>query len=435
MKLSRWFSGVCLSKRRNLSPKRRLERRWRPELECLEERTVPTIVFAPQFGTEATIFRAGPKLSSTPVYLILWGSYWNSAVGYSQVSTIISSVSAELSSPIFSGLTQYGSNGLSHYQAAWTDTALGDPSTVFFDSQLQSVVLNAINDPNSPIFPPGSGTTPLYVVVTPPGVAPLNLLQANGYHSDFAGATTQGTQNLAYAWLPYNGSLDALTTDLSREVADAITDPYPTSGVSVQSGATWNPSGTGDIGDFEATAYTYRVDGLLTQALWDVNANAFTVHDGTSQNFYLTPAWNNLDQFLGSSLSLKPDNQVNTVSIDETSAGGITVTMNNEVVTFNPGQITSVQVEPPAGSAQLQLSINDTNVPVTVVGSASDDTVEVGNGTDGVQGITAPIHVSSSQLVSLTINDASDTGGRTASISATSVSGLAPATISYDPPT
>ena len=49
-------------------------------LEGLEERTLPTVSYNPVFGAET--FKPdddGDRLNSAPVYIILWGAYWNGA--------------------------------------------------------------------------------------------------------------------------------------------------------------------------------------------------------------------------------------------------------------------------------------------------------------------------------------------------------------------
>ena len=48
--------------------------------------------------------------------------------------------------------------------------------------------------------------------------------------------------------------------------------------------------GSGEIGDFEPEDYNldeYRVNGVLVQAMWDYNSQAFTVSDGNSQHMDL----------------------------------------------------------------------------------------------------------------------------------------------------
>jgi hypothetical protein len=66
--------------RRDPAPQRP-KRPARLGIEALEDRTVPTIVFNPVFGSE-TYFGGHTSnftvLNSPKVYLIFWGSYWGS---------------------------------------------------------------------------------------------------------------------------------------------------------------------------------------------------------------------------------------------------------------------------------------------------------------------------------------------------------------------
>jgi hypothetical protein len=164
-------------------------------VERLEDRTVPTIVFAPQGGVEATTFGNGARLSNVPVELIFWGSGWanNSYAGPTR-GEIEAAVATELASPIFNHLTQYGTDGHAFLDSTWTVTS--DPnSNGFSDSDIHNAILSAINDPNSPILAPSSiSSTPLYVVVTPPGERYSGNTGFNGFHTDFYGNTSPATK-------------------------------------------------------------------------------------------------------------------------------------------------------------------------------------------------------------------------------------------------
>jgi hypothetical protein len=83
---------------------------FRPTIEALEDRLVPTVIFQPQFGTEALRQGNGPVLSSTPVYLIFEGHYWQRPTGLSY-DDVINRVNDILGSSFLSGLGQYGSDG------------------------------------------------------------------------------------------------------------------------------------------------------------------------------------------------------------------------------------------------------------------------------------------------------------------------------------
>ena len=69
-----------------------------------------------------------------------------------------------------------------------------------------------------------------------------------------------------------------------------MTDAQPFSGIICNAGGSLPGGGSGEIGDFEPEDYNldeYRVDGVLVQAMWDYDAQAFTVSDGNSQHLDL----------------------------------------------------------------------------------------------------------------------------------------------------
>src|SRR5262245_60210283 len=130
-----------LFKRRNAGKKRHVEaNRARLAIEGLEDRLLCTVSFQPQFGAEARRQTSGPVLSSTPVYLVFEGHYWQRPDGLSY-DDVINRVNQILGSSYLSGLQQYGSNG-SAYLAGYsfdydmTTTILSNGSTWFNESDL-----------------------------------------------------------------------------------------------------------------------------------------------------------------------------------------------------------------------------------------------------------------------------------------------------------
>jgi hypothetical protein len=86
-----------------------------PWIEQLEDRTVPSILYMPQFGNETATDRGGLQLRNTEVYLIFWGSYWGSDLGSQELQEIQHGLGNILSSSYLSskiGAAQYqGING------------------------------------------------------------------------------------------------------------------------------------------------------------------------------------------------------------------------------------------------------------------------------------------------------------------------------------
>jgi hypothetical protein len=431
---------------------RQLKKKPRSQLavEGLEDRLTPTVIFHPYFGTEATTFGNGMKLNNTPVELIFWGSsYWNSPSGAS-ASNIASAFTTLLASPAYQHLAQYNAGAAPYLAGWWIDNDHAGPVNNFTDGQLVGEIVNAINDPISPIHEPEFfGATPLYVVVTPFNTyVNENSLPGNGdktvigYHYDANVITNSGVHNLIYAWVgqPFNigglgGALsnrDTITSVFSHESSEAMTDAQPFSGITCNGGALL-PSGlggSGEIGDFEPEDYNlddYRVDGVLVQAMWDHQAQAFTVSDGNSQHLDLTahytPNSGGSYSYEGSTLTIYGDQlgivNGDYIALDATAAGGVEVTLNNESFAFEPGvQITEIDVLPGSGTNTIQINNLTAYCPVYVTGDGVNQ-VTIGNQTNGVQGILSHVFVyngfpnhSSTGSSTLTIDDSADTVGR-----------------------
>src|SRR5579884_3093869 len=387
------------------------------QLEC---RTVPTVVFLPHFGLEPTSDGPGAVLSDTPVYLLFWGSYWNTTAGSSSKQSIISSINHEYNSSMYGRLSQYtdafgDTAGPAYVLATWTATEYPDPSpSGFADYQIQSVVRDAINDPNSPILSPihtelnDGGHAPIYLVITPPNIAWSGAPGSTGYHSEYLTIP----QSVLYGWIGNFGSMDGITVSTSRVTADAMTDPAGNSW-SIQPASFWPFGGSwGEIGDFEARSYTYRIYGSLTRAFWDNNAQVFTIKEGNAQKFFVEPQWSASNQYLGGTLVINgnqlPSNNGNdTIYVNTTPSGGLVVNLNGEVVSFDPGQITALDIRPGGG-------LNTVNVLSTPLGMTTQiddqgqDTVKLGYG-GSTANILGDIHVYGSGSTSLFLYDGSDT--------------------------
>ena len=425
----------------------------RPRLERLEDRITPTIVFEPHFGAESMNQGNGPVLNDAPVYLLFWGSYWNTTAGSASESQLTSAIENEYNSTAFNRLSQYkdkngNTAGPAYVKATWTATEDADPTSGFSDSSLQSVVTDAINDTSSPILSPGQteyvdgGHAPMYMVVTPPGIDSAKGSNVYGYHSNYTHNTYwANNEAIVYGWFgngldsSYN-TQDFVTLIGSHETGEALTDPYIRTNYAFQTnaGSSWPYGGSPDeIGDFEPEfepandlSYAYRVNGSLVQALWDQNAGAFTVDDGTSQNFYIVPQYDQHNNYIGNELEINGDqlgtNYNDTITVDENGSGGVEVTLNGETVNFEPGQITEIYINPGGGTNTVQIN----NVPAnagTYIDGPGVNNVTVGNSYDGVQGINSFVFAyngystpSTTGYTNLTINDRADGTGRNATL-------------------
>jgi Calx-beta domain/RTX calcium-binding nonapeptide repeat (4 copies) len=105
------------------------------------------------------------------------------------------------------------------------------------------------------------------------------------------------------------------------------------------------------------------------------------------------------------------------------------------MVTAKASFLTSITID--TGDLADFVAIRSTGVPTSVTTSgtgADNDTVTIGGGTGGVQGITGPVNVTNvNALSSLTVDDGGNATGRVVTMSDTTVHGLAPADITYDP--
>jgi uncharacterized protein with LGFP repeats len=254
-----------------------------------------SILFTPQFGAENAMDGGAYKLSSTSIFLIFWGSYWQGGAN-PQVNAIVNATSQVLNGPYLSGLKQYGSDGKAFYVNQWFDNS--DPANGFSGDDLDNVVQNAVDDPNSTIPESDTpATLPIYVVITPPGIM-SNDPNAAGYHNlqhdtDFP----FDYDDMPEAWvgtaLAADGSLNLgyTTTILSHEVAEGMSDPTSgfgdpitgyQRGITVSHGASWTGGGDNEIADAEAQNYTYLLIGVVVQSYWSQQDQAYIVPIGAS---------------------------------------------------------------------------------------------------------------------------------------------------------
>jgi hypothetical protein len=404
-------------------------RRTRLDVERLEDRLVPTVLFYPQNGVENATNPGGPVLGNVswgmPVYTIYWGTYWFGTTGQTLANAVQGTIKPMLyQSPYLDGLHQYGVNGRAGVNASGPIELFinADPSpSGISQTALYNTVVNGFQKQGLP----GPGAYPneaLYLVVTAPGTI---LLNSGGTNSGLTGYHTNGSvsgQSFAYGWIQSGGAVDTTTPILSHEVVETMTDPGGGSWqVDPRSSGAWN-----EIGDNEAQNYNYRVNGYLVQSYWSQSNGQYAIDDGNQEDFDV----NNGQLILyGDQLA----NHNDTFSINTSAQGGVTVTMNGETATFDPGQISLIDVYPESGSNTI--NVLNTTVPVYVVsGTGATDTVNIGNGTGGVRGILGDVHVNANDsggTAAVTIDDSADAGGRTATVSQFQVTGLAPATISY----
>jgi Ca2+-binding RTX toxin-like protein len=402
----------------------------RPFLESLEDRTVPTILWTPAGTPPVATDGHGGVLGQTspgvPIHLIFWGSYWATSAG--------SSLAAQAQYAMTAGFynTAY-LDGLHEYNTAYRAFASSDHPAVFDYSDPPSSVTSSdiATDVRWAIRNLGVPETDAYAnqavywVITAPGVSSPGALAFHdvNYYVDSQGDLDQ----IVYGWSSNVGTLDTyygIMANVSHELAEAMTDPNLHG---------WTTTAN-EICDGEALNYAYRMNGYLMQSYWSQANGAFEVTDGNSQNFWFTgPYVANNNSFDGGTLNLYGDQfgagWNDSISIDVNGSGGITATMNGQTVSFDPGFVTRINVY--CGSGNNTVSVYNTNVPLSIQGGGAD-TVNLGNGYDGMQGITADVTVTNPpDYTTLNLYDSANWSSRTVSVTDSYVYGLAQGTVYY----
>ena len=241
----------------------------------------------------------------------------------------------------------------------------------------------------------------------------------SGFHSYYNSSPTRH-----YAWIGDFGGLNSITTLLSHEVTESMTDP---NGDAIQvlprSTSSWN-----EVCDNEAQNYTAFINGYQVQSFWSQSDGNYAIYDGNSQT--VTDDGGDLivngDQ-LGS-------NYNDTIGVNLNGSGGVLVTLNGQSFSFPYGEINQVTVNTDGGSNSVYVYNTSSASPVTIYGGGSDH--DYIGGTYGVQGINGYVSINNPpSYTSLVINDTGNYfSDRSVTVNSTGVYGLAPAPIYYNQP-
>ncbi len=322
--MRQWFKNVVaqvkkLGKNRSASQP---QRRARLELEALEDRLVPTVVFIPKFGAE-TVSGQNIALRSPHVDVIFSGPSWTqTSQGQQDLTTLSNSVQNILSGPYLTGLKQYGSDGLAVYSGNWTDSTevstsvsqnyANNPSAG--NTALATYVSNSIAKNHKTALP--TSLAPIYVVISDTNV------QANGGYGGFNAHPNMNLIWVSTSTATPGGSVnkDQFMLYLSHELAECISDPnngIQATAPSIVPSAWVKYGSTNQICDFEPNQgfYSSRLGGPsgdLVQAYWSRADNAYIVPDGNTGNTYQEPIWSGTT-FYG---SVAPPIQINSIVED-----------------------------------------------------------------------------------------------------------------------
>jgi hypothetical protein len=258
------------------SPARPAPRRFRPHLESLEERQVPTVSY---FGGNLL-----PHVEAQPVF---YGSGWSGNTAPATLNNFLTDVTG---GAYMDALTRAGYGvGRGTATAGAFDTTPLAANSVITDSSIQARLQADVS--SGLVASPDANR--LYVVYVQPNIA-VNLGFGQGttqqgilgYHGAFAGHDAAGNAAvIRYAVVAYpggtvgNGSLgtsaiDQLTAVTSHELAEAVTDPDVNFGR-----LGWYDRFRGEIGDItenNPNAYV-RLDGFLVQEVADRNDQLLSI--------------------------------------------------------------------------------------------------------------------------------------------------------------
>jgi len=437
----------------------RRDQKARLQLEPLEDRTTPTIVFTPTNGILNATNGGGPLLGTpapgAPIYPIFWGSWWNTSDGINAEGYILAAINPMFrDGPFLSGLSEYMGNVVPHAYL-WPGGAVGDWRTEpnpngFSESDLFGEVWKLINQGQFP--KPGNVPKGEYVVFTPPGISSSDVQGAGGYHTMYNNAPIDwvGTWN-PLAPGPPAFDPDFTTSALSEESGcEGLTDPDPYSGWVI---TPFQGSNT-EIGDFEAEYYTYRLDAgfrlgsshgpelrYLVHSYWSNStpayypggnlAGAYIIPDGNSQNFYVYSDHTGVVNQLvvqGDQLGAN-----DSITIDTNAAGGVSVTLNGQVASFDLNQINSIVVNTGKGVNIVSVNSVPGGVPLTI-NAGPNDTITIGTQSSGMTEVSGPVTVNNSPgQTELVLDDTPDGFGQAVTIATGEVYGLGVQPIFFNP--
>jgi Protein of unknown function (DUF3892) len=219
---------------------------------------------------QSVVDGGGIKMVDPQVQLIFWGAEWVGASPPTSPQAIEAAVKTLCLSAYFEPLREY----------KWFDkiTLLGahfasttEPPAQFVRADVQNLVTGLIGAGSVPKPNSGNFFDFIYCVLMPSTTSykPGGL---NGEHSvaSWKDPATNQTERPYVAWI-LNGSLDQMTTTISHELAETITDPR---GDGIQL-APASPTSWNEIGDVcSSVAYLH---GVAVQSYWSQNFGACVI--------------------------------------------------------------------------------------------------------------------------------------------------------------
>jgi len=244
--------------------------------EKMTHQIVPTRVPSKHYdalmaaGPQSLVYHGGPVLTSVQIKAVLWGDPWtNDPAASGMVAPIGNFLQWIVTSALIDQLAEYSppTQKIVHGAYRGSVAVSGAVGAKITDSDVQAVLTNLWKTE------PGLGANALWIVFLPPNVQVSAFNEGScvdfcGYH-EALGAT-------AYGVIPFpdcapclggTPALDSLTSVLSHEICEAITDPFANG---------WYASNGYEIGDMCAvpTWQQKQLGGYTVQKEWSNNLNA-----------------------------------------------------------------------------------------------------------------------------------------------------------------
>lgn len=220
-------------------------------------------------GADKFVDNGGTVIQVVQLYLIYWGNAWTGSPTPS-AAQITGACQTMLASSYMPGLAQYRGIGRGFVRGSATITS-SNPPNGFTDSNVSNFIDGQITAGTIP--GPDVDNQTLYCVVMPQGV--------NASNTSFIGEHTFYTRSgkrIHFAWITNSGKLNDITTIISHEVVESVTDPEGSAFLGVA--GTCSQGGWCEIGDVCSSRSI--LDGVTVQSYWSNQAAGCVV-----------PAWPN----------------------------------------------------------------------------------------------------------------------------------------------